>query len=134
MSIKRIKLSRIFMLIAWALLIIGVVLLVRTWFFAYDSVKADGTVIRNDSIDNEAAFVPVVAFVDENGEEYQFISDIASSPAAFNVGDRVTVYYEKGKPTVARINSFFQMYLTEFILIGLGFSFYILSMVFKKVI
>ena len=131
---KHLNISRTFLTIAWILLLIGAGLLIRTWSFAYNCGKATGVIIRNDTFDNSETFVPVVSFHDEEGNEYRFVSGIASSPAAFQAGDEVMVYYEPAQPQVARINSFFQMYLTEFILIGLGFIFYILSMVFKKIV
>ncbi|MBX9449053.1 MAG: DUF3592 domain-containing protein [Taibaiella sp.] len=131
---KHLNISRAFLMIAWISLLIGAGLLARTWSFAYNCGEATGVIIRNDTFENSETFVPVVSFRDEAGKEYQFVSGIASSPAAFRVGDEVKVYYEPAQPQVARINSFFQMYLTEFILVGLGFIFYILSMVFKKIV
>src|SRR5262249_20309924 len=95
-------------------LFVGVILLVGAGYFFLDTLhdivanaRADGTVIDLITEPHEDdTYYPRVRFTTLTGEPLEFTSKFGTHPAAFGIGETVTVLYDPANPTVARIGSF----------------------------
>jgi Protein of unknown function (DUF3592) len=113
---------------------IGIGMLIGAFFiykntndFIEKAITTDGVVIelvQSQSSDySTASFSPLVAFKNQNGEEIEFKSSSSSSPANFDIGEKVIVYYELQNPQNARIKAFFELWGGATIVGGIGFIF-----------
>lgn len=97
---------------------------VTTWRFIGGAIAADGVVIaleeRWSSADGDSTYFPRVAFETQDRRRFEFTGDTGSQPAAFDVGEPVRVLFDPARPEMARIDSFFQLWLLPLILGGLG--------------
>lgn len=104
------------------------------------AVAAEGDVVAlrtGEGDDGGTLYYPVIRFADRGGQEHMLYSRMGSRPAAFAVGERVTVLYDPTNPDHASIDSFFGLWAVPAILgiIGvfnlfMGFFFLILAPVF----
>jgi hypothetical protein len=109
------------------LLILDAALAVRNFLFIRTSVATGGTVLELRTVRgtrNGHSYAPVFRFVAEDGETYIHVSNMSSNPAGFTIGQQVRVLYQHGHPENAKIDTFFQLWLPEFVLtiVGVGFS------------
>ena len=72
-------------------------------------------------------YAPRVRFATADGREIVFVSDTASSPAAYSEGDRVTIRYRPKSPTKARLDTVTDIWLGAMITGGLALFFAIFS-------
>lgn len=81
-------------------------------------VVTEGTVIALDESysDGSVAYDPVVEFT-VDGQTYTFESGNASSPPAYQVGERVSVIYDPNNPSVAQINKYSERWLFPILII-----------------
>lgn len=114
----------IFLLVGLGMLGGAVYSFVTTWRFIGGAIAADGVVIaleeRWSSADGDSAYFPRVAFETQDRRRFEFTGDTGSQPAAFDVGEPVRVLFDPAQPEMARIDSFFQLWLLPLILGGLG--------------
>jgi hypothetical protein len=119
--------TAIFLAIGLGLLGGGIYSFVSTRAFLDNAVSANGAVIdleaHWDSSDSSYTYYPRVRFRTENGEVHEFTGDVGSNPAAFDVGEDVSVLFDPANPSVARIDSFTQLWFTSLILGGMGLVF-----------
>ncbi|MFN8355131.1 MAG: DUF3592 domain-containing protein [Spirosomataceae bacterium] len=119
---------------------IGLVMLAVTAFLVYSqyqflssSVKTTGVVIDNigQRSKKSTTYTPVIAFQTANGKPITFQGSVSSSPPAFDINEKVEVYYNPANPQEAAIGTFFQLWFlplifgilgTIFSSIGLGFG------------
>ncbi len=95
--------------------------------FLCQSGETTGTVMR---MTNRAwgqpnhALAPEFRFQDQHGKTHTVLSEFASDPPAFKVGERVQVLYDPENPARARIKSFATLWLLPlgFTLFGLLFA------------
>jgi hypothetical protein len=66
---------------------------------------------------------PVVAFTVPSGERVRFTGSDGSSPAAYQVGERVTVRYRPEPPHEARLAGWGSLFGGHLVAIGLGLVF-----------
>lgn len=109
------------------LLILDAALAVRNFLFIRTSVVTGGTVLELRTVRgtrNGHSYAPVFRFVADDGETYIHVSNMSSNPAGFTIGQQVRVLYQHGHPENAKIDTFFQLWLPEFVLtiVGGGFS------------
>ena len=98
----------------------------KTRGFLSRAHQASGTVVELiETRDNEGSSMwkPVVAFTDDNGHKTRFTDSVSSRPAAYDVGEAVTVLYLPGKAGEAHIKGFSSLWLGATILGGLGVIF-----------
>jgi len=83
------------------------------------AATADGVVVdligSRDS-DGDTLYYPQVRFVTGAGAPVEFTGSVGSSPAAFDVGEHVTVFYDPADPSDVRIDSFLQLWFGPLIL------------------
>lgn len=68
-------------------------------------------------------FYPVVKFKTLGGKEIEFVSSAGANPAEYEVGDKVSVFYDPLRPHQAKINSFLDVWLFPVISLFLGIIF-----------
>ena len=109
----------------------------RTHAFLARSVAVQGTVVQFKLVRGlhhaNDGFAPIFTFA-ADGRSYTLVSDYATAPPAFKVGERVTVHYEKGHPEEARLESFSQLWLFDLIAGSLGalFTLAFLGVIFAR--
>jgi hypothetical protein len=72
--------------------------------------------------------VPVVRF-EVDGQSYEVVGKIASTPPAYTVGDRVWVRYPPARPEAAWIDSFVEQYLLPLIFGSIGLVVSLIGMI-----
>jgi hypothetical protein len=110
------------------LLAFSVVSFFRTRNFLFHSAEVNGKVTRlepSKNADRVASYdyAPVFSFTAANGKQYTVISNIASNPPDFSVGESVRVRYDPANPQTARIHTFLQTWGSVVIsgTVGAGF-------------
>lgn len=83
-----------------------------------NGVTTEGIVVGLDESDNEGSTVysPIVEY-EVNGRRYTIDGGIASSPPAYDVGERVEVLYDKADPSTAQINKWSERWLFPIMII-----------------
>ncbi|AOW15721.1 hypothetical protein LPB72_06495 [Hydrogenophaga crassostreae] len=80
---------------------------------------------------SSTTYKPLVRFETPSGAVIDFTSSVASAPAAYRVGEPVTVFFDPANPSEARVNGFFELWGiasiagvvgTVFFLVGVGFG------------
>jgi hypothetical protein len=99
---------------------VGIGLLTTTFFLLYNNYKfletaiiSQGTVIgfeKYRSSDHSVLFRPIVKFIDEKGQNVEFVSNSANSRPQYQVGEKVEVIYNSIASNEAKINSFFEIW------------------------
>ena len=124
---KRFRWFVIIFLGVGTLMLLGAVLFWnKTRHFLARAHQAPGTVVELREVrDNEGSSMwkPVVAFVAGNGRKVRFADSVSSRPAAYDVGDTVTVLYLPDDPDDAHIRGFSSLWLGVAVLGGLGLAF-----------
>lgn len=74
-----------------------------------EGIRTEGTVIdlqyRRDD-EGSGTYAPVVEFLDENGQRQVYYSNSGSNPPGYDRGEKVDLYYQRGTPERAMIDSF----------------------------
>jgi hypothetical protein len=80
-----------------------------------------GFSVQVDSEDNSQTYCPQVTYRTRSGEQRRYDSNFCSSPAAYDVGEQVELYYDPNDPDSAQIKGFWSQYLvvTLFACMGL---------------
>ena len=110
-------------LVGAALLIGGGWLLVDTRQFVVRAEAAQGTVIeliRTRGRDGGAMFKPLVRYETATGITVAFSTSAASRPAAYDVGEVVTVLYDPARPDDARLQGSFALWGVPTVVVGVG--------------
>lgn len=113
-----------------AMIVVGSVMIGYAFKLFYDTViflraavRTVGTVVhlapaRNS--DGGATYLPVFEYRTNDGSAYQHTSTVASNPPAYKVGDTATLLYHKRNPRRARVRSFTELWLGQFVLVLFG--------------
>lgn len=123
-------LGMIFGLIGAGLLIGAFVLYGNAQSFKSSAVLTEGTVVDlvyAPSSDGGGGYRPIVRFLTREGEEIEYESNTSSSPAAYDVGEVVGIYYDPANPNDAMIDGFLDQYLAPLILGSVGGIFFIIG-------
>ncbi len=92
----------------------------KTWRFERMGHKVEGEVVRMQHGGGKSkGSKPVVAYV-VSGKQYETVGTISSSPPAWKVGEKATVYYNPDDPTDAQISGFVERWLFPVIFGGIG--------------
>ena len=119
-----IKLSRIAVFISLLCFIAAGVLLYREAQFLNQAESVTGTVktfrISEDSEIGGTSYCPLIEYTAKSGETFLFNTLICSSPAPYEPGEQVTVFYEPGNPENRQVDSFWGKYVWPFTAGSLG--------------
>lgn len=101
-----------------------------------DYQQTEGTVVsleraRSMSVRNRNnGSYPVVRFELE-GRSYQFVGGLATSPPAFDIGEKVPVYYSPANPADAIVGSFWQLWFLPILFGSMG-TFFMLPVLLMR--
>ena len=131
-----------FALVAYPALAGAVYSLVTNTVFWTRAEATDGTVIGWDEMetttrlpaDIDPAKANVVSFRTADGEEIVFVTEWGSSMAVYNLGETVTVLYQKDDPQQAKIRGFISLYVGPLLLLFMGGAFWLVSVMAKAVV
>ncbi len=73
--------------------------------------------------DGAISYFPVISFQDETGQQHEVRASFSVSLADWNIGDAITILYDKTAPNEAIINSFSELYALVIILGIIGLIF-----------
>jgi hypothetical protein len=120
----------IFSSVGTILLSVSAFLFIQEKQFIERAKITSGTVIEmgrsvSSSSDNRGSvtYYPVVEFFTAGGKRIVFSSNFSSNPPAYEVGEKVEVYYEPEKPSGAEIKSFFSQWFAAILTGGMGLIF-----------
>lgn len=102
----------VFAVIGLAMLVGAIWSFTSTREFLATAVTTEGVVtemVRSRSSDS-TTYSPVVEFTTESGELIEHSSTSGSNPPSYDVGEKVTVYYQPGQPHRAKISGFFSLW------------------------
>lgn len=102
---------------------LGLGLMIHQLRFEARSQHAEAEVVRlmrEDSDEGNPLYRPELQYVDANGQVVRFTSGNASSPPAYDVGDRVQILYDSHDPDNAVIDSFMGRWFLTFMFAGFG--------------
>jgi hypothetical protein len=90
---------------------------VSTVSLLHERIAVDGRIIAevqmHKAIHNGLTYAPVVRFPLEDGQPYTVQSQVHANPPEFRMGERVKVYYMRGHPQQAVINSLGQLWMGD---------------------
>ena len=127
------KLAIMFIAIGTLALIGSGFLFLEKQDFLSRALSAEGQVV--ELIGNSSnGYMPLVHFQAKSGELVEVTSNFSSKPTAYDVGETVTVYYNRLYPEDAEISGFFSLWGTASILGTIGFGFVLLGTIFLFVV
>lgn len=116
----------VFLLIGGIFSAVGGGFAVKSIRFQREGLRAPGTVVRLQSA-GKGNTKPVVKYV-VDGKSYETIGTLASKPAAFDVGEKVDVFYMPDNPEHAQINGFVERWLFPTIFGGIGALLFVIGL------
>lgn len=125
---KTLLVGIIFLLIGVGILTGDFFVIKSTMTFLSNSEKAEGSVIdivKSRSSDGDYMYRPEISFIDTTGQTITFTSSISSSMPSYQVGEKVSVLYDKSNSQSAKINTFFQLWFGPIIMTVLGVIFFL---------
>lgn len=95
-------------------------------WFRSNAQAVEGTVVAEilTPYSDGNSYCPVISYTTRNGQRLEHHSNICSWPAAYEVGDKVRIYYDPINPTRVQLNNFFGTWFfpSLFGFLGLVFS------------
>jgi hypothetical protein len=76
--------------------------------------------VSTDADDNSESYCPQVRYTTKAGQTLTYDSNFCSSPPAYDVGQKVELYYDPKKPEDVQMKGFWVQYLTIVILGCIG--------------
>lgn len=122
--------------VSWLLIVIGIVFIfiagyryISTEQFLANGVWTKGTISGNNFQNDPDGYFysPIVVYRDRQGGAHQWISDIASNPPRYDIGQVVDVVYRITNPNDALIIDFWELYLIDLVLGGVGILFLVIG-------
>lgn len=113
----------IFGLVGLAIMIGGGFALDYSRSFSKDGVQTPGIVVDLDysrDSDGDGSYRPVVEYRDSEGRTRTYHSSTGSNPPSYDVGERVTIIYQRDNPTRAIIDGFFDRWFLPVFLLCFG--------------
>ncbi len=115
--------SVIFIVIGLSMLVGGAIFAVNQYTFSQTAKSTTGTVTdmlrkishrsgKSDSL----SYKPVVSFVDEKGDPFEFESSVSSNPPRYRKGQTVVILYDPENPQTAYIDDFVSRWMTPLIM------------------
>lgn len=107
-------------LFGWILVLIGVLLMgtglalsVPTWQFVDRAESLPGVVVElvhSGERKGSAYYKPRVRVERPNGESVEFVGRVGSSPSAYRMGEKVSVYLDPARPDDIRLKGFIELW------------------------
>lgn len=121
----------LFILIGIAVVISGILAMLKVRRQLAGSAKAMGTVIAFGRIQGKSGYLycPQVEFAIPSGQIIKFQSELGSQPPAYNVGQQVEVVYTVTNPNKAEIDSMMALWFAPGCMSLMGLAFLFLGIV-----
>jgi hypothetical protein len=124
----------LFVVIGIAVLISGVVAVVKQSRKAARGVAATGTVVdlvkRVFSAGSSGVYCPVVDFITANGQPVRFESQFGTMPASHRVGQPIAVRYDPADPQKAEVDSATANWFVPGCTVAMGLLFLVMGLLF----
>lgn len=127
-------------LIAIILLFSSVLNLGAACYFYFDTKNflslaqsTEGTVvelIKKESTDGNDTYAPVFTFEDTKNKTHKVESKSSSYPAAYEVDEKVKVYYLEEEPSEAKLDGYFELWGAATILLAMASGSFIIGIIF----
>ena len=101
--------------------------------FLEKAQTTEGTVIeliKKKSSDGKSTYAPVFTYKDSDNLEHKIYSTTSSYPPAYEVNEKVEIFYLPTDPKQAKINGFFQLWGASVIFAGMSIVTFILTLAF----
>lgn len=109
------------------------VLLYREVQFLNKAESVTGTVktfrISEDVESGGTSYCPLIEYTTQRGETFLFNTLICSSPAPYEAGEQVTVFYDPQDPEHRQVDSFWGKYIWPFVAVAFGVAVIILELI-----
>jgi hypothetical protein len=105
------------------MLTVSAVAAFRQASFIMNAASTEGTIVQLRIVQGHRGsfgYAPVFRFTPDDGQTLMLQSDRARNPAGFKIGEQVKVYYERGNPLHARIDTFYQLWMPQAVFGALG--------------
>ncbi|WP_348704010.1 DUF3592 domain-containing protein [uncultured Neptuniibacter sp.] len=122
------KIPIILIFVGLIVLIIATIVFFKQQQFISMAITTEGQVVELLRT-RSGTYFPVVLFTAENGQVIEISSTSSSNPPAYEVGERVEVYYASYNPQGAKISGFFSLWGISAVLGGIGLVFNIVGAV-----
>ncbi|MCO7225940.1 DUF3592 domain-containing protein [Pleionea sp. CnH1-48] len=122
--VYKILIRYFFVVVGAVALSVGSFLLGKTYQFVEFSVRTQGVVVEHIKAHRGYAVTPLVEFHSDSGEKIRFQAGAASSPPAFDIGEKVLVIYPYHQPDNANIDSFRTLWVGPLVPFFLGICFF----------
>jgi len=107
--------------------VVGACMLLSTQRFVAGAATTQGTVVdwalHHDSDDGGSMYYPIVQFTAADGQRIEFEGNTGSNYRSFHKGAQVKVYYDPQDPQQARIGVFSELWLWDYLFLGMGLLF-----------
>lgn len=123
------KFSITFVTVGALLLCVTAFLFSKQQSFLSTAIATQGSVVQLLTI-HKGGYTPLVRFETSDGEVVEVTAKSSSSPPLYDLGEKVTVYYQSYDPEGAQISGFFSMWWIHFLLGGIGTLFVLVGAVF----
>jgi len=93
--------STIFAIIGIGMVIVAIVLAINEQKFISTATHVSGTVtdfVTGTDSKGNTNYKPVVEFTTLDGQAYKYTSNISNNPPAYQVGQKVDIYYDPANP------------------------------------
>ena len=121
-----IKVGYLYLILGVLIFFGGLYITKSTSDFIDNALSARGTVI--ELIRKDDSLYPVVSFKDKNEKQHTFDSNYGCSPACYKEQEQVTVLYRESNVMAPKISGFMSLWLPSLLLLGIGFSFVVVSL------
>jgi len=112
-------------------------LLYREVQFLNQAESVTGTVktfrLSENTESGGTSYCPLIEYTAKSGETFLFNTLICSSPAPYEPGEQVTVFYEPGNPENRQVDSFWGKYIWPFTAAIFGLGIIILELIFSVI-
>lgn len=121
----------IFFLIGLAVLVSGIISVFKVRRQIAETAATSGTVVNFGKINGQRGYFycPQVAFPDSNGNRIEFQSEFGTQPPAYQIGQTVSVIYQKNNPQKAEIDSITTLWFAPGCMLVMAFAFTFLGLV-----
>ena len=121
---SRFPILYVFPAIGFALLCASGILYWDQTQFLSHARSAEGEIIgfAQSTRDGDRVYAPEVSYIDSEGVEQEFVSDVTRPIMTYPIGDKVEVLYSEDG-SIQRIKSFYELWFLTFITSAMGLFF-----------
>ena len=120
------KIGYLYLVLGILSIVGGLYVTKSTYDFIENALSAEGVVL--ELMQRDDSLYPKIEFQDYTGKSHTFEANYGCSPACYKEQERVNILYLADEITNTEINSFMALWLPSLLLLGVGSSFVIVSL------